>query len=184
MYRGNEIIRTSFCFAVCARIRPFLTVGAGKLDESVPKLFVLTSPGDLTSSSDNVTPVRYELPLESRESTCTGQKRTDRRWCYWTSRRSRCFTLRTATAHYDRAWVARRSGESLLRKEILYFFLVIVLGENCQVTPAVTHAVPRSDVTSQGQVSRIVRTGTLGAVSSRLPDPTVKKGGGASGYGK
>ena len=42
----------------------------------------------------------------------------------------------------------------------LFFFLVIVLGENCQVIPAVTHAVPRSDVASQVQVSRIVRTGT------------------------
>ena len=55
------------------------------------------------------------------------------------------------------------------------FFLVIVLGENCQVTPVVTHAVPRSDVTSQGQVSRIIRTGTLGALLSSFPAPTVKK---------
>ena len=48
-------------------------------------------------------------------------------------------------------------------------------GENCQVTLAVTHAVPRSDVTSQGRVSRIVRTGTLGAVLSSFPIPTIKK---------
>ena len=111
----------------------------------------------------------------ARMHSCTGQKRTDRRWSGWTSRRSRCFTLRTATAIYDRAWVARSSGEALLRKERLLFFLVIVLGENCQVTPAVTHAVPRSDVTAQGQVSQIVRTGTLGGVSSSFPAPTVKK---------
>ena len=77
--------------------------------------------------------------------------------------------------HYDRAWVARSSGEVLLRKERLYFFLVILLGKNCQVTPAVTHTVPRSDVTPQGQVSRIVRTRTLGAVSLRFPAPTVRK---------
>ena len=113
----------------------------------------------------------------SRESTCTGQKTTNRKWSGWTSRRSRCFTLRTATAHYDRAWVATSSGEALLRKERLFFFLVIVLGENCQVTSAVTHAVPRSDVTCQGQVSRIVRTGILGAVSASFPAPTVKKVG-------
>ena len=87
---------------------------------------------------------------------------------------------------YDRAWVTRSSGEALLRNERLFFFLVIVLVENCQLTPAVTHAVPRSDVTSQGQVSRIVRTGTLGAVSSSFPAPTVRKVRvrGASGYGK
>ena len=111
----------------------------------------------------------------SRESTCTGHKRTGRGWSGWTSRRSRCFTLRTPTAHYDRARVARSSGEALLRKERLFFFLVIVLGENCQVTLSVTHAVQRSDVTSHGQVSRIVRTGTLVAVSSSFPAPTVKK---------
>ena len=79
-----------------------------------------------------------------------------------------------STTHYDRGWVARSSGEALLRKERLFFFLIIVLGENCQVTPAVTPAVPRSDVTSQCQVSRIVRTGTLDAVSSSFPAPIVK----------
>ena len=50
-----------FAILICARTRTFLTIGAGKLDESVPKLFVLTSPGDLTSGSDNVTSVRQEL---------------------------------------------------------------------------------------------------------------------------
>ena len=113
--------------------------------------------------------------LSLRESTCTGQKRTDRRWSGWTSRRPRCFTLRTATAYYDRVWVARNSGKNLLWQERLYFFLVIVQGENCQVTPALTHAVLRSDVIVQGQFSRIVRIGTLGAVSSSLPAPSVKK---------
>ena len=128
-----------------------------------------TSPGysAIHTEADAKTNRKNESTAWSwRESTCTGQRKTDRKWSGW-RHRSRCFTLRTATDHYDRAWVARSSGEALLRKERLFCFLVIVMGENSQVTPAVTHAVPRSDVTSQGQVSRIVRTGTFGVVSSR-----------------
>ena len=39
------------------------------------KLFVLISPGDLTSGSDNVTSVRYELPLESPSNFRSEQRR-------------------------------------------------------------------------------------------------------------
>ena len=62
-------------FAISACTRTFLTVGAGKLDESVPNLFVLTSPGYLTSGSDNVTSERYELLLESLSNFRSGQRR-------------------------------------------------------------------------------------------------------------
>ena len=62
-----------FFFAISARTRTFLTVEAGKLDDSVSKL-VLSSPGDLTSGSDNVTSARYELPVESLSNFRSGQR--------------------------------------------------------------------------------------------------------------
>ena len=51
------------------------TVETGKLDKSVPNLFVLTSQGDLTSGSHNVTSEQgwiCRLPVASENTTVCG----------------------------------------------------------------------------------------------------------------